>query len=153
VKIGRVRLLALDQSLVNTGYVVLEGDRVLEWGVAKTSPQQPLGSRLAAIWDQVMDVYLRWGCTMLAIESAAHGAPSKDNRPAMVTGTIIYEAWRHRWIVTEANLSTVKKWFTGNGRAGKELMKETACAAGFEGWQNEHAADAYAIGRWLLEAA
>lgn len=147
------RILALDQSLANTGWVVLGSDGVKDWGVLKTPSSLPLAGRLGLIATEVAVIYDTHNCTELALESMAHGAVHGDNRPACVYGVLLYRACIERWPCVEANLSTVKKFFTGNGRASKAMMKEQAHAEGFEGWKNEHAADAYAIGRYVWELA
>jgi Holliday junction resolvasome RuvABC endonuclease subunit len=140
-----VKTLGIDQSLTNTGMVVLTDGKPTFHALIKTAPKDGEDARRHHIIAKAV-IALAMECDYMAMESQAFS--SRDTRQAELAGVLKYICWRKHLLVLDANIGRVKKLATGNGRASKQMMIDAAVAAGFAPGANEHLADAYWIARF-----
>ena len=137
---ARPSILALDLSLTHTGYC-LNGEsgsitsRCRGW------------DRIAEITQQVFR--LTFGVDVVVIEGYAYGAKGQGvYQIAELGGIVRFWLYQHALTTVEITPSTLKKFATGKGNVGKDVM--IACAIRrffFKGTDNNEA-DAYLL--WCL---
>ena len=141
-----VNILALDLSLTSTGWARYAA------GVIRRGHLEPNGlrgyDRLEWIRQRALD--LAWGCDLVVLEGYSFGSKGNAILNAAELGGVIRMAL-HDLGLTWANVppAVLKKYATGKGNAGKELvLVEAVKRLGYEGSSNDEA-DAL----WLLQMA
>ena len=150
------RCMGIDQSYTSTGLVVVrEGKRApLVYDNIKTSTKfGTTDERIQFIIDNIMGMVETFQPDVVAVESLAWGMVGKGQvfQLGELSGAI--KAALHRGGVNfhVANIGTWKKWFTGNGNAGKPLVISHALQLWPECPLNTDIADSYGIARWGLD--
>jgi crossover junction endodeoxyribonuclease RuvC len=124
-----VIVLGVDPGAGTTGYGVVSrrGDgavSLLECGVVRTRPSDPLAYRLRLIYEGLTEVLTRHAAEVLAVESLFY---AKNVRTTVVLGhargAILLVGALHGLRVTEYSPAEVKSAVVGNGRAGKEQVQ------------------------------
>jgi len=119
------RVLGVDPGTAVTGYGVLEPAprrtaRLIECGVLRTSPREPLPVRLHAIHEGITELITRHQPTVLAVESVYFGRNVRSTVAlAHARGVILLAAQRAGLAVAEFPPATVKKSVVGRGGATK----------------------------------
>ena len=120
-----VRVLGVDPGTAVTGYGVLEPaarrpGRLLECGVLRTAPRDPLPKRLRALYEGMEDLIARHDPSVVAVESVYY---AKNVRSTVALsharGVILLAAERAGVPVAEFPPATVKKSVVGRGGATK----------------------------------
>ncbi|MCI0437151.1 MAG: crossover junction endodeoxyribonuclease RuvC [Gemmatimonadetes bacterium] len=122
-------ILGVDPGAAVTGYGVVARDRdgafsLLECGVIRTDPAEPLGQRLRAIHEGVMEILERHSPDALAVESVFYGP---NVRTTVVLGharaAVMLAAALRDVPIAEYTPAEIKNAVTGSGRATKEQMQ------------------------------
>lgn len=141
------RIIGIDPGFSATGYGVVEGGRVLEYGVIATDSRKSVAERLARLGQQLDKVLGRSRPQCCAIESLFFkgGGARSVLLSAQARGVIMAILGRRQIPVQEVTPATVKLAVTGSGRASKQQMnymiKQLLC---LDERVPEHAADALA---------
>ncbi len=123
-----VRVIGVDPGTATTGYGVVEPadgrpGRLVECGVIRTSPHQPLWCRLRALYEDLVQLIERHEPTALAVESIFY---AKNVRTTVVLGhtrgVILLAAAQAGLEVAEFPPARVKKMIVGGGAAAKEQV-------------------------------
>lgn len=121
-------MLGIDPGTAACGFgVVAVGTglraRLIECGVIRTRPVDPLPNRLLVIFDAVNELVERHQPDALALENVFHG---RNTRTALVLGhargVIMVVAERAGVPVAEITPAEVKRAVTGTGRATKDQV-------------------------------
>ena len=119
-------VLGLDPGTATTGYGVVQsnGPALIECGVIRTNPRDPLPQRLNDIYSGVQDIIDRHAPSALAVEDVFY---AKNVRTTVVLGHargVILLAGAQRGIpVYEYPPREIKKAVTGVGGATKEQVQ------------------------------
>lgn len=128
----RVQVICgVDPGLHLTGYGVLRVDqrddeiKLLDAGVIRCTARESLGLRLAELaagFDEVLDEY---DVQVVAVEQvySHYQRPRTAILMAHARGVLLLGAARRNCRIIHLPATTVKKYLTGSGRAGKEQMQ------------------------------
>ena len=126
-----VRVLGIDPGLAKVGWGILDAMDIKSnkciSGRIETDKKDTLPFRIAVIVGALETLICYFNPEFLAIESLSYSKTiGSSTDVAQVKGAILYMAVRHKIGIAEYNPSTVKKAFTGSGKATKEQMKKMA---------------------------
>ena len=132
--VGIMRIMGVDPGLNCTGYGLIDQLvnnqwRLVEGGVVRTTRDQPLEQRLAAIFQAMSEAMAEFAPDVAVVEKvySKHQHP----RTAIMMGHargVIYLAAAQRAIPVHAYpASEVKKAVVGHGRAGKDQVAAMVC--------------------------
>ena len=117
-------VLSLDISIRCTGYCVFDGNKnLIAFGTIKTNNNNSMYERLNHLVKRIRSLVIEHEIEQCAIEAPAYGA-----RGAMsysLFGVHFFVVWllnSLRLSVAQYTPTSLKKFATGNGRAGKEDM-------------------------------
>src|SRR5437764_2338032 len=122
-------VLGIDPGTANTGYGVVRGDKaglvsLVECGVIRTRPRDPLPARLGEIYDGVTQLIARHRPDALSVEDVFY---SRNVRTTVVLGhargVILLAAAMHDLEVNEMAPAEIKKAVVGTGGASKEQVQ------------------------------
>ncbi len=122
-------ILGIDPGLRVCGYAVVDAKllnvTLLEAGVFRIAPDNPLAERLNQIADDIQSVLKKYRPEKVAVEQLY--AHYKHPRTAILMGhargVILQKAAEAEADVTEYAATRIKKSLTGNGRATKNQMQ------------------------------
>jgi len=124
-----VIVLGIDPGTAVTGYGVVKGDRggsprLIECGVIRTKPRDPLASRLQEIHSGVVELIQRHRPDALSIEDVFY---ARNVRTTVVLGhargVILLAAANARIEIAEYPPAEIKKAVVGAGAATKEQVQ------------------------------
>jgi crossover junction endodeoxyribonuclease RuvC len=124
-----VIVLGVDPGTATTGYGVVTGDRpglitLVECGVIRTRPRDPLPARLREIYDGVAELIGRHRPDTLCVEDVFY---AKNVRTTVVLGhargVILLAGEQAGVIVQELPPAEIKKAVVGSGAASKEQVQ------------------------------
>lgn len=154
-------VLGGDLSLAATGVVLwdTESRGVVAYELVRTKEDKEdhysLQRRTHHIWKRVLFFAKR--SDRICIEQLAPSPSNSDNRPASVSGVILYRLWRQNYQFRTVHNNTLKLHATGLGRASKGEMVAAAALEGFEpdvpASLRHNVVDAYWAARWLAEGS
>jgi len=128
-------ILALDLA-TNTGWAFSKGTKILAWGVENFS--SGLDTRHAR--GHRLDKFEKWLGAFSGVHEIIYEEVGSDMRNInaaacfyQLLGEVEKFAFRCRIPLTSIHNATLKKAFTGSGRADKKLMCETAHNLGWSG--------------------
>jgi crossover junction endodeoxyribonuclease RuvC len=122
-------VLGIDPGTANTGYGVLAGDgptrvQLVECGVIRTRPRDPLPERLREIYEGVSELVVRHRPDVLACEAVFY---AKNVRTTVVLGhargVILLAGAQHGLAIHEFPPAEIKKAVAGTGAATKEQVQ------------------------------
>jgi crossover junction endodeoxyribonuclease RuvC len=122
-------VLGIDPGTANTGYGVVGGDRpgfvtLLECGVIRTRPREPLAARLREIYDGVTELITRHRPDVLSVEDVFY---SRNVRTTVVLGhargVILLAGQQFGLDIHEFPPAEIKKAVVGSGAATKEQVQ------------------------------
>ena len=139
---AKFTIIGIDQGLASCGYGVIRFkktkksikiDKVLDYGVIKTTSKQETKDRLVYIHNKLTELVDTYKPIGISCERLFYSAPSKGQRKKsasiittnMVTGLVILTAGENNLEFADFVPSSVKKEITGNGKATKEDMIST----------------------------
>ena len=121
--------LGIDPGTANTGYGVVRSDRpglatLVECGVIRTRPRDPLPSRLAEIYEGVTQLIARHRPDALSVEDVFY---ARNVRTTLVLGhargVILLAGQQSRLEIHEFPPAEIKKAVVGSGGATKEQVQ------------------------------
>ncbi len=124
-----MRVLGIDPGISCTGYAVLDQNddgivSLVELGVIRTVPADPLPKRLKTIYEGVEEVINSLEPGHLAVETVFVGRNVQSAlKLGQARGTAIVAAARSGLDVLEFSPREVKQNITGNGNASKEQVQ------------------------------
>lgn len=122
-------VLGVDPGTAVTGYGVVRGDGsapsvLIECGVIRTRPREPLAARLAEIYDGIRDLIARHRPEAIAVEDVFY---SRNVRTTLVLGhargVILLAGQQAGLEIHEYPPAEIKKAIVGNGAATKEQVQ------------------------------
>ena len=122
-------VLGVDPGTATTGYGVVKGDRLglialIECGVIRTRPRDPLATRLREIYDGVSELISRHRPDLLCVEDVIY---AKNVRTTVVLGhargVILLAGEQAGLTVHELPPAEIKKAVVGSGAATKEQVQ------------------------------
>lgn len=151
--------IGIDPSLTGTGIVVLdEQGNVLDKGVIRTSPREPIEARLEDIILGVRDMIngnsnADEECH-ICLEGLSYGSKSSS----MLDLAGLHHVLRHQIMYSWGGIprtivppQTLKKWVCGKGNVKKEqMLLQTYKRWGLE-FQDNNICDAYCLARYAME--
>lgn len=144
--------LGLDLSITGSGAVVMDSRHVvLSAMLVNTTPE--CGNdmlRFNLITACLRELVVRWEPDLAVIENYAYDKPQGVARMAELGGQVKGMLWRTHVDYICIPPSSLKLYFTGNGRADKPEMIEVA-QQWIEGLDQPDIADATACAAWGLE--
>ena len=127
-----MRILGVDPGLGITGYGVIEAEKgkfkLLEAGIIKSSPKQPLAQRLSAIYKGICDIIREYKPAVLILEKLYSHYRHQMTAVAMghARGVIALCAGEFSHIcLVNYPAKRIKKAVTGNGNASKRQVGRT----------------------------
>jgi crossover junction endodeoxyribonuclease RuvC len=124
-----VIVLGVDPGTANTGYGVVKGDgpvtvSLVECGVIRTRPRDPLPARLREIYEGVRELIERHRPDAIAVEDVFY---ARNVRTTVVLGhargVILLAAAQAQLDIHEYPPAEIKKAVTGSGAATKEQVQ------------------------------
>lgn len=122
------RVLGLDPGTAVTGYGVVEAApgqprRLVECGVIRTAPRTPLGQRLQAIYDGVVELIANHEPHVVAVESTFYAKNVRTTVTlSQARGVILLAAAQAGVSLAEFPPAVVKQTIVGTGRATKRQI-------------------------------
>lgn len=125
-------VLGIDPGTANTGYGVVKGDgglglgavSLVECGVIRTRPRQPLATRLRDIYEGVVELIERHQPNALCVEDVFY---AKNVRTTVVLGhargVVLLAGSRANLEIRELPPAEIKKAIVGTGAATKEQVQ------------------------------
>jgi len=122
-------VLGIDPGTANTGYGVVRGDKaglvsLVECGVIRTRPRDPLPARLGEIYDGVTQLIARHRPDALSVEDVFY---SRNVRTTVVLGhargIILLGGHQAKLDIHEFPPAEIKKAVVGSGAATKEQVQ------------------------------
>jgi len=122
-------VLGIDPGTANTGYGIVRGDRpglvsLVECGVIRTRPRDPLAARLSEIYDGVTQLIARHRPDALSVEDVFY---SRNVRTTVVLGhargVILLAGQQAALEIHEFPPAEIKKAVVGSGAATKEQVQ------------------------------
>ncbi len=141
------RILGIDPGLSASGFGVVEGTTVIEFGTVVTRPDEPVPHRLARLAAELEAVVRRLRPDRCAVETLFFkgGGARSVILSAEARGVILCTLARLAVAVEEVTPASIKLALTGSGRASKQQVNYmTRQLLGLDGKVSEHAADALA---------
>lgn len=119
------RVLGIDPGVSETGWAVLEGQRLIASGCIRTSPKTPFPKRLREIHDSLEEVLREHRPSEVAIEEMFFTKIANTIRHTLqARGVVVLAATRNGAPLSEYNPKTVKAALTGSGSAPKAQMQK-----------------------------
>ncbi len=117
-------VVGFDPGLAITGYGVIQGDTVLEYGVLRTPAKQTAGDRLALLYQQLQDLLSRYPITHAGCEKlyfAKNVTTAFDVGQAR--GVVVLSLAQRHIPLMEFTPLQIKQNLTGYGRADKHQIQ------------------------------
>lgn len=117
-------IIGFDPGLAITGYGVIQGDRVLEYGVLRTPAKHPIGDRLVLLYSKLEELLNRYSISRAGCEKlyfAKNVTTALDVGQAR--GVIILALAQHHIPLLELTPLQVKQGLTGYGLADKQQIQ------------------------------
>jgi crossover junction endodeoxyribonuclease RuvC len=124
-----VLVLGIDPGTAVTGYGLVSASapgawRLVECGVIRTKPRDPLSSRLSEIFDGITELIARHAPDAMAVEDIFYGRNVKTTVAlGHARGVVLLAGQRAQLAIHEYPPAEVKKAITGTGVATKEQMQ------------------------------
>lgn len=118
-------MLGIDPGTAVTGYGVVapangRPGRLIECGVIRTSPRQPMSERLAALYEGVVELLERHAPGAVALEGAFYGKNVRTTIAlGQARGVILLAAERAGVTIAEFQPAAVKRAVAAGGRGSK----------------------------------
>jgi crossover junction endodeoxyribonuclease RuvC len=153
------RIIGIDPGLAETGWGVISGDSgritCLDFGVIRTAPSTPTGTRLEAIFDGITDTVRKYEPAAAGIESLFFTKNITSAIPvAQARGVVLLALSKLGIPSAEFTPQVIKQSVVGSGQADKEqVMQMVRIVLGMaEVPRPDHAADALAAAVSMLHS-
>lgn len=116
-------MMSVDQSLSCSGVMVWNDDKVVQATTIKTPAKMEVILRIADVIDSLEDLIAEYKVSHVVIESLPYGLNSTSVRPLAGLYYFIQNMCLELDLIfEEANVTAVKKFATGSGKAKKPEM-------------------------------
>lgn len=96
---------------------------LVECGVVRTSPSEPLAGRIREIYDSIVGLIDRHQPVAMSVEDVFHGKNAQSAlKLGHARGAILLAAAHHELIIAEYAPRQIKKAVVGNGNATKDQV-------------------------------
>lgn len=138
------KIVGIDASLTNTGIVIYDAETETYWSTVVTSQKTGV-RRLIDIHNQVVSCLT--GADLIVIEGYAYAAANQAHQLGELGGVlrVMFHESGIKWI--EVAPHQLKKFVTGSGNAGKDVMLQQVYKRWGAEFKTSHEADAYALAR------
>jgi len=147
LKLSGNMLLAIDQSLTNSGVCIFDKELVFSCSIKSKYKD---GERLVDIGEQLINLLRGYNITQLVLEDYAYNARGKVFNLGELGGVIKYICIKNSIPYTIVPPTVIKKYVTGKGNAKKELMLLQVYKKFNVEFDDNNLADAYALGSYIL---
>lgn len=123
-----VLILGVDPGTAATGYGVVARSvtgrvRLVECGVVRTTPKEPMANRIREIYDSIVALVERHRPFVMSVEDVFHGKNAQSAlKLGHARGAILLAAAHHDLIIAEYAPRQIKKAVVGHGNASKEQV-------------------------------
>jgi crossover junction endodeoxyribonuclease RuvC len=123
-----VLILGVDPGTAATGYGIVSRSAsgavtLVECGVIRTTPKEPLSSRIQEIYDSLVGVIERHRPFAMSVEDVFHGKNAQSAlKLGHARGAILLAGAHHDLIIAEYAPRQIKKAVVGHGNASKEQV-------------------------------
>jgi crossover junction endodeoxyribonuclease RuvC len=123
-----VLILGIDPGTAATGYGIVfrstdAGVTLVECGVIRTTPREPLAIRIREIYDAIVVLIGRHEPHAVSVEDVFHGKNAQSAlKLGHARGAILLAAAHHDLMIAEYAPRQIKKAVVGNGNASKDQV-------------------------------
>jgi Holliday junction resolvasome RuvABC endonuclease subunit len=117
--------IGIDQSYTSTGYCVLNGDEIVEFGTIKTNADDSIHRRAGESGSAIVDLINRYPESKASIEGLAFGMRGSATRDLAGLQFVILDRIYNNTHIDEVHIitpKTIKKFATGNGGSAKKKV-------------------------------
>jgi len=123
-----LKIIGIDPGLVQTGYGIINVNNnqinLIDYGIIKPPPKDPLANRLHTIFNDVCEIISNYSPQIFAIEEVFYGKNIKSAmRLGQARGASMVAAASKGIPVYEYSARKVKQSVTGNGNAHKAQVQ------------------------------
>lgn len=121
-------VLGIDPGTAATGYGVVRrasdaGVTLVECGVIRTSPKEPLAVRIREIYDSIVELIERHEPAVASVEDVFYGKNAQSAlKLGHARGAILLAAAHHELMIAEYAPREIKKAVVGTGNATKDQV-------------------------------
>ena len=123
-----VLILGVDPGTAATGYGIVSRSTtgavtLVECGVIRTTPKEPLANRIREIYDSLVGLIERHRPFAMSVETVFHGKNAQSAlKLGHARGAILLAGAHHDLIIAEYAPRQIKKAVVGHGNASKEQV-------------------------------
>ena len=123
-----MKIIGIDPGLVQTGYGIINVSNnkisLIDYGIIKPPPKDPLANRLHTIFNDVCEIISNYNPKIFAIEEVFYGKNIKSAmRLGQARGASMVAAASKEIPIYEYSARKVKQSVTGNGNAHKTQVQ------------------------------
>ena len=123
-----MKIIGIDPGLVQTGYGIINVSNnqisLIDYGIIKPPPKDPLANRLLTIFNDVCEIISNYNPQIFAIEEVFYGKNIKSAmRLGQARGASMVAAASKEIPIYEYSARKVKQSVTGNGNAHKTQVQ------------------------------
>ena len=123
-----MKIIGIDPGLVQTGYGIINVSNnqisLIDYGIIKPPPKDPLANRLHTIFNDVCEIISNYNPQIFAIEEVFYGKNIKSAmRLGQARGASMVAAASKEIPIYEYSARKVKQSVTGNGNAHKTQVQ------------------------------
>ena len=123
-----MKIIGIDPGLVQTGYGIINVSNnqigLIDYGIIKPPPKEPLANRLLTIFNDVSEIISNYNPQIFAIEDVFYGKNIKSAmRLGQARGASMVAAASKEIPIYEYSARKVKQSITGHGNAHKTQVQ------------------------------
>ena len=120
---GRI-ILGVDPGTVTTGYAVIDGDTILDFGCIRPPTKLTLAERYLVIFNAIEHLIRKFQPEAISVETQFMSKNAQSTmKLSMARGTVILAAAKNNVSVHEYSPRKAKQAIVGNGGASKEQVQ------------------------------
>jgi len=113
-------ILGIDPGYATTGYAFIENEKIIDYGVIKTSAKLEFPQRLAIIYQELNDLIKKYKPSAMAIEKIYFARNAKTAIDVgQARGVLLLTAVNHKLEIIEYTPLQIKQAICGYGQADK----------------------------------
>ncbi len=120
-----MKILGIDPGIGICGFGLIEGTKLLDYGVVTTPINTPLPSRLLELYNSLSEVFKQTKPDVVSVEKLFFSKNITTGiSVAEARGIVLLVAEQNKLPIFEYTPNEIKKTLTGYGNAGKPQMQE-----------------------------
>lgn len=120
-----MKILGIDPGIGICGFGLIEGAKLLDYGVVTTPINTPLPSRLLELYNSLSEVFKQTKPDVVSVEKLFFSKNITTGiSVAEARGIVLLVAEQNKLPIFEYTPNEIKKTLTGYGNAGKPQMQE-----------------------------